>query len=348
MHVDKSLALVRRSEELLGGAFLLLADRHGRDRDVADVATVLAGWSRRSVEQLGPFVEHYGRAAAQQPEQVRSALFGGPRLGKMGVLRDVQDTLLLARQSQSAWRALQQGVQTLGDTELLRLCEQASERTDRQVAWLEEQARLRAPAALTREEGMGARLRSAVPRRSSAQALPEVVWAPLAAALMLAAVALAAALLRAPLLLPSLGPSAYLLATQAPHPSSRPFNVVAGHLLALLAGFLAVAISGASGAPPLGGAAEALATPRLVAAVLALPLALLATATVRAWHPPAGATALLVALGWVRTLEHALLLMGGVAVLALLGTLLRWARMGRSRSAQEARGEQQRGTAHPV
>lgn len=336
MHVDKALALVRSSEELLGQAFLLLADRHGRDRDVRDVSRALAGWSRRHEESLAPFVERYGRALAEQPERVRSALFRGQRLGELGLLRDEQDTLLLAQQAQSSWRALQEAAGALGDAELVRVCEQAADHTDRQIAWLDEQVRLRAPGALTGREPWRARLRSALPLRGSAQALPEVLWAPLAAGLALAVVAVVALALGLPLLLPSLGPSAYLLGTQAPHPSTRAYNTVVGHALGLLAGFAAVTLLGATDAPavlPSGGLTAA----RAAAAVLAVSLTLLAVVALRARHPPAATTALMVALGWVRTWHEASVLLGGVAVLAAVGALLRWARTGRSRALQEAR-----------
>jgi CBS-domain-containing membrane protein len=115
-----------------------------------------------------------------------------------------------------------------------------------------------------------------------------------------------------PWLLPSLGPTAYLLAEMPAHPSTRPYNIIAGHVLGLAAGFVAVWVTGGS---------------QVGAAVLALGLTLLATLVLQAPHPAAGATTLLVALGALSTPLDALLVVMGATIVAVMGIGLRGLRL---------------------
>ncbi|MFW5949388.1 MAG: HPP family protein [Halolamina sp.] len=59
------------------------------------------------------------------------------------------------------------------------------------------------------------------------------------AGVLLAATGVAAVLTGSPFLFPSLGPSAYLLATAPDAPASRPPNVLGGHAVGVVAGLLA-------------------------------------------------------------------------------------------------------------
>ena len=65
----------------------------------------------------------------------------------------------------------------------------------------------------------------------------------------------------------------------------------------------------------------------LIASVIALGLTLLLLTALRANHPPAGATTLLVSLGAIRTLGDVSQVMSGVVLLAAMGEILRRARL---------------------
>ena len=121
-----------------------------------------------------------------------------------------------------------------------------------------------------------------------------------------------------PWLVPSLGPTAVLLALTPVHPTARPWNTFVGHLGGLLAGFVAVAIVGAAGAPTVLGD-HVLVPVRVGAAVIAIALTMIAGSLARASHPPAAATTLLVALGGIATLDQSLALMAGVATITVVG-----------------------------
>ncbi len=153
--------------------------------------------------------------------------------------------------------------------------------------------------------------------------VPEAVWAPLSAAALLLVIGLIGLAAHQPLLFPSLGPTAFLQTETPEAPSARPYNVVVGHLVGLLAGFLAVGVFQAASAPSVLATHE-LTAPRVWASVLAVALTLLGGLLLRASHPPAAATTLLASLGgFPPTLRSAATVMAGVLIVTLLREVLR-------------------------
>src|ERR671920_1601093 len=115
-----------------------------------------------------------------------------------------------------------------------------------------------------------------------------------------------------PWLLPSLGPSAVLAGEMPAHPVARTWNTTVGHAGGLLAGFAGVLLAGAMNDPVV--LVDHVLTPgRVLASVIAIALTVLAGALLRASHPPAAATTLLVSLGSIRTVEDSLNLAVGAA-----------------------------------
>ncbi len=126
-----------------------------------------------------------------------------------------------------------------------------------------------------------------------------------------------------PLLFPSLGPTIFLKARKPEQDSSRAYNVVAGHAIGVLAAVIAVFVTGAMAAPPVLSTNE-LPWPRLWAALIALPLTLLVQSIVRASHPPAAASCLLVTFGaFSVSWKSMAILAAGVLLTALIGEILR-------------------------
>lgn len=121
------------------------------------------------------------------------------------------------------------------------------------------------------------------------------------------------------LLFPSLGPSAYLLATVRDGPATAPRRVIGGHLIGVVAGLLAYhtiapGLSVTVGAPMLAAAQFRLVASGVIAVALTAG-GMLATETD---HPPACATTLIVSLGLLPSIVDATLIV--VAVVALVGT----------------------------
>jgi CBS-domain-containing membrane protein len=127
--------------------------------------------------------------------------------------------------------------------------------------------------------------------------------------------------------LPSLDPTAYLQAENPAHPSVKFYNVFVGHLSGVIAGFAGVFLFNAMN-DPVVLVDHQLTVGRLGAAVVALALTLLIDLLLKASHPPAGATTLLVALGSIKTVNDVLNLVAGVLIIALLGELARRIRLG--------------------
>jgi hypothetical protein len=286
----------------------------------------LAEWSRTHIAGLDAAIDRFGRESVDEPQRVRSALFHGVRVGGLGLLRDLQDLVLLVKQVDINWTSTLQGAKALHDVDLEALCTRSRTETHKQLAWLETQIKQGAPQALIVNPDKGATLRASVPKSVTPSVIPELFWSPLAAGSLVAMVGVVAWGAGQPWLIPSLGPTAYLQAETPAHPSSRFYNTLVGHLIGLMMGFVAVAVCAASTLPsPLLD--HVLTLPRVWASALALLLTLLAALLLKTSHPPTGATTLLVALGAIRTTEDAINAAIGVFLIASLGEVLRRIRL---------------------
>jgi hypothetical protein len=321
--VAASLGVLRASLEVLRGALILVAERHERNYEIWSTATVLAGWIGDDDASLEPLIKRYGIAESDQPHKLRAALLGGVRGGLRGTLADLTDLAVLAQQVDMAWTIVFQGAKELEDKQMLAAAAAARNHTERVIRWIRTQVDHTAPEALAVGPNPAASAAASLPKGPDRIAsFPDPVWGPLAAALLVIVTGAVGLLVGRPWLLPSLGPTAVLAAEMPAHPASRPWNTIVGHLGGLLAGFAAVFVTGAA-AQPVVLVDHVLTPPRVLASVLAIALTVLVGALLRASHPPAAATTLLVSLGSLRTGEDALNLMAGVIVIAALAAVVR-------------------------
>jgi CBS domain-containing membrane protein len=123
-----------------------------------------------------------------------------------------------------------------------------------------------------------------------------------------------------PLVVPSLGPTAFLVFNRSQSSVSWPRNIVFGHLIGALAGYVSLIAFGLGHTPSVvdGG----LTPSRVGAAALSIALTSAVMILLHIEHGPAGATTLIVSLGFMTTLSALGLLMGGVVFLAVLGLLI--------------------------
>jgi hypothetical protein len=157
-------------------------------------------------------------------------------------------------------------------------------------------------------------------------AVPDAIWTPLAVGGLLLAVGLIGLASGQPWLFPSLGPTAYLQAEEPGKPSSRFYNTVVGHLVGFAAGAVAVLLLVDPGAPSVLADKE-LVPGRVWAAALSGVLTMLGLSLLKASHPPAAATMLLVALGGIApTWRGAGLVVAGVLIVAGIGEGVRYLR----------------------
>ena len=138
-----------------------------------------------------------------------------------------------------------------------------------------------------------------------------------ACALALAVSGLAAWLFKQPLLFLSLGPTALLFFEQPLSKLSSPRNTLIGHLVAILAGALSLAIFGLLDHPSI--LEEGVTLARTGAAALSLALTGAALLLLRSSHPPTGATTLIVSLGLLQTPLEMTMLMVGAVILTITG-----------------------------
>lgn len=138
--------------------------------------------------------------------------------------------------------------------------------------------------------------------------------------LALAVSGLAAYLTKQPLLFPSLGPTAFLFFEQPMSAGVSPRNAVIGHLVAILAGVLCLALFGLLDAPNV--LVEGVTLARIGAGAFSLALTGAVLLLLRASHPPSGATVLLVSLGLLKTPAEMAMIMAGVVILTVVSWMV--------------------------
>lgn len=125
---------------------------------------------------------------------------------------------------------------------------------------------------------------------------------------------------RSPIVVPSLGPTAFLVFNRSQSSAAQPRNIVFGHLIGAAAGYLSLLAFGLTHVPSVvqGG----LTAPRIGAAALSIGLTCATMILLGTEHGPAGATTLIVSLGFMRSPGSLGLLMAGVVSLAAEGVLI--------------------------
>lgn len=127
---------------------------------------------------------------------------------------------------------------------------------------------------------------------------PRLVWALYVLVngfITIALLALLAVITDSPFVFPSLGPTAYLLFISPLSENSSPRNTIIGHAIGLICGYGAFLVSGDAAIP--FAAHAGVHGSRILAAALSLSATGAVMVLLKAGHPPAGATTLIVSLG---------------------------------------------------
>lgn len=98
-----------------------------------------------------------------------------------------------------------------------------------------------------------------------------------------------------PFVFPSLGPTAFLFFFAPTSPSASPRHTIFGHGIGIVCGYGALVVTGLHDAPP--AIVTGMDLPRAIAAALSLAATGAVMILLKAAHPPAGATTLIVSLG---------------------------------------------------
>jgi CBS domain-containing membrane protein len=135
----------------------------------------------------------------------------------------------------------------------------------------------------------------------------------------LALLGVIAVVARQPFVFPSLGPTAFLIFATPELPSATPRNAFCGHLIGVVCGWSALAVTGLLNAPP--DVATGISPERALAASLSLGLTSGLMVWLRVPHPPACATTLIVSLGILRRPDELLIVMVAIVLLLVEGVI---------------------------
>jgi CBS-domain-containing membrane protein len=147
---------------------------------------------------------------------------------------------------------------------------------------------------------------------------PRLVWAAFVFVNGFIAVAILAGLalvFRTSFVFPSVGPTAFLLYFMPTAPTASPRNTLCGHALGIGCGYAALCLFGLENAP--SALLEEILWPRVLAAALSLAATGALMILFGVVHPPAGATTLIVSLGFITAPTHLAIIEAAVAFLAL-------------------------------
>ena len=168
-------------------------------------------------------------------------------------------------------------------------------------------------------------------RSGSVAPLVNAIWVPATSALLIVLAGMIGFWLKQPWLFAALGPTVFMMVSTPGHETTSFRAVVGGHIAAIACAYMALLLLNANEATTLAKAVTEV-SPRVWASALALALLAIVQPQLRAYHPPAAATALLITLGAYRmTGRTPLALMGSVVVVALAAELLNRLRPRRGR-----------------
>ncbi len=123
-----------------------------------------------------------------------------------------------------------------------------------------------------------------------------------------------------PLVFPSLGPTAFLLFHNPMQPAASPRNTLCGHAIGILCGYASLWLMGLTHDPPT--IVEGVHAERVLCAALSLASTGALMVLLDVWHPPAGATTLIIALGIIIRPYHLLIVQLAVAILVLQALII--------------------------
>jgi hypothetical protein len=150
-------------------------------------------------------------------------------------------------------------------------------------------------------------------------AMSDAIWVPLVSAILILAAGSVSLATRQPWLFAALGPTVVVLAANPGHATTRFHAIVVGHLVALASAWIALLLMGAGGSTTLL-AGSGVAVARVWASAFAIGIMTTVQPSLKAYHPPAAATVLLVTLGVHRlTWSSVVAMVGGILVVAILG-----------------------------
>lgn len=132
----------------LADAYRQVAEAHGDEPDVWMNLSSFAEDCTRQADGLAPFIDRYGEQTDDEPDRLEAQVFGEPRSGGLGLLRDLHDLYVMGHYADITWTMLGQAAKGLRDAELIDAIDELEGHTAAQVRWIETRMKQAAPQAL--------------------------------------------------------------------------------------------------------------------------------------------------------------------------------------------------------
>ena len=152
-NLEMCLEHARVSQNRLSNAFRKMSRRHELDYDIHSGCKLFTEWSEEQEEKLKVFCERYGRAKYHNGTRVGEELCGWRRKGAYGLLRDLEDLLLLVHEGRIAWTVIGQAAKEMKDEEMKAVAEDCGVEAEREIDWICTHIKNAAPQAVTVPEG---------------------------------------------------------------------------------------------------------------------------------------------------------------------------------------------------
>jgi hypothetical protein len=153
-----------------------------------------------------------------------------------------------------------------------------------------------------------------------------LLWVPAVSAALIVLAGAVGVWMKQPWLFAGLAPTIIMIAATPAHETTSFRAIVVGHLAAIACGYLALLLLNATAAPTLI-ATRIVPMDRVWASAAAMAMLVIVQPQLKAYHPPAAATALLVTLGAYRmTGKTPLVLVGSVVLIAVASEVLKLVR----------------------
>jgi hypothetical protein len=143
------LNLVTENEQRLSSALLAVAARHGDDFEIVEGCKLFSQWGQSRLKALALLSERLGGHPGTDALPFGNSLLRNNFEGSYGLLRDLQDLLLLVHQTNAIWITIAQAAKAMKNELLNQNSLTFVGETDRQIAWLCTQTKFLAPQALS-------------------------------------------------------------------------------------------------------------------------------------------------------------------------------------------------------
>lgn len=157
--MGRMLKVLAKSETELAEEMVKVRDRHEADSEIHHMLGVLRQWSLEHLERLHPFGQRYGGQDLPLEDEEDSPVgtiihrIGGKALTPTPVsgavlLRDLRHLFLLAQQVRADYLIAATAAYAWRDRDLMRALDGCSDETERTVAWLKTQLKVKSPHVL--------------------------------------------------------------------------------------------------------------------------------------------------------------------------------------------------------